>query len=273
VPDFFELPLKTLRDFWAADDAVWGFWARWYAGMLNGTPMDWEVQKAVALIEPEVWEEGPKAVAERIRGIEDEFYSLPELDEAQLASTVERIISQPVLFRDAAEAAGLKIEATIAAYKADFANGLPEGFEAFEKLPPVYSNVAQIIDQGIGADEIERLRAEIKHLHSVIGELKRDLRDAREQLRDKRLNAVEVAQMRTFGERLQTTLACITSVGALGMSTALFFGYGKEDLNYEGLKQQIEGLSVEMAEIEPHPEFNEPEETLKGPKFVKPPSK
>ena len=70
VPDFFELPLKTLRDFWTADDAVWGFWARWYAGMLNGTPMDWKVQEAVALIKPEVWEEGADAVAERIRGIE-----------------------------------------------------------------------------------------------------------------------------------------------------------------------------------------------------------
>lgn len=265
--------LSALRAYWLKNSAIWGFWERWYDGMLNGQPLPWDFQEAVALIPDDVWEAGAEAVAKRIKEIEDEFYSLPDLDEAQLASTVERIISQPVLFRDAAEAAGLKIEATIAAYKADFANGLPEGFEAFEKLPPVYSNVAQIIDQGIGADEIERLRAEIKHLHSVIGELKRDLRDAREQLRDKRLNAVEVAQMRTFGERLQTTLACITSVGALGMSTALFFGYGKEDLNYEGLKQQIEGLSVEMAEIEPHPEFNEPEETLKGPKFVKPPSK
>jgi hypothetical protein len=51
--------------------------------MLDGEPLDWDLQRAVALIEDEVWQAGPEAVAERIRDIEAAFIveKLPQAEE------------------------------------------------------------------------------------------------------------------------------------------------------------------------------------------------
>ena len=48
----------------------WAFWRKWYQGFLNGTHLDWELQRRVALIEENIWEAGPKAVAAEIARIE-----------------------------------------------------------------------------------------------------------------------------------------------------------------------------------------------------------
>ncbi|MEO1343698.1 MAG: hypothetical protein AAFV74_06055 [Pseudomonadota bacterium] len=48
----------------------WDFWRRWYRGFLNGDHLDWELQRRVALIEENIWEAGPKAVAAEIARIE-----------------------------------------------------------------------------------------------------------------------------------------------------------------------------------------------------------
>lgn len=61
-----------LRKF-LASDPVWGFWARWYDGMLKGEPLPWDLQQAVALIPDEDWAEGPERIAEKIREIEQLF--------------------------------------------------------------------------------------------------------------------------------------------------------------------------------------------------------
>ena len=44
----------------------WSFWREWYQGFLDGKPLDWEIQRRVALIHDEIWEQGPEAVAEEI---------------------------------------------------------------------------------------------------------------------------------------------------------------------------------------------------------------
>jgi hypothetical protein len=49
------------------------FWRNWYRGFLDGAPLDWELQKRVALIPNDVWEQGNGAVAEAIREIEAEY--------------------------------------------------------------------------------------------------------------------------------------------------------------------------------------------------------
>ena len=49
---------------------VWDFWERWYDGFLNGTPLDWELQLAVASLPDEDWEKGSKWIAEKIAEIE-----------------------------------------------------------------------------------------------------------------------------------------------------------------------------------------------------------
>jgi hypothetical protein len=83
IPPWFEPARESLIDAWTSEPAVWGFWARWYQGMLDGEPLDWDLQRAVALIDDAVWTAGPEAVAERIRDIEAEFIveRLPQAEE------------------------------------------------------------------------------------------------------------------------------------------------------------------------------------------------
>lgn len=56
-----------LTAFFDTDPQVWSFWKRWLDGMRAGQPMDWKLQEQIALIDDEIWEAGPKAVAKEIR--------------------------------------------------------------------------------------------------------------------------------------------------------------------------------------------------------------
>ncbi|MBO6789678.1 MAG: hypothetical protein JJ894_03990 [Dinoroseobacter sp.] len=73
-PDESEAP--ELAQGWASfrdtyeQDPVWGFWVKWYAAMWHGTPLDWALQTQIALIDNAIWEQGPEAVADKIREIE-----------------------------------------------------------------------------------------------------------------------------------------------------------------------------------------------------------
>ncbi|MCE8508147.1 hypothetical protein KBY28_06770 [Ruegeria pomeroyi] len=49
------------------------FWHSWYQGFLDGKPLDWELQRRVALIDDAIWEAGPEAVAQEIARIERLF--------------------------------------------------------------------------------------------------------------------------------------------------------------------------------------------------------
>ena len=206
----------------------------------------------MALIPDEDWEAGPERVAARIAEIEADFRDEP-LDQDALRSHSEQLVQQPDVFADAAESTGNQITEEIARYKAEApANVLPDGFAAFELLPDVYGQIATVLRlHDPGAAQVEKLQAEINRLHGIIAELRRDLEDARFRLETaERMNALEAAQMRTWGEKLQTTLTNVTLVGALGMSMLTFFGMKAEDLRYEGLKEQLQGLSQEMREYE-----------------------
>ena len=58
---------------------VWAFWLGWYQGFLVGEPLDWELQRRVALIENMIWESGPGAVAAEIAAIEAKFHLEQEI--------------------------------------------------------------------------------------------------------------------------------------------------------------------------------------------------
>ena len=65
---------KNLRAHWRADDADWSFWIEWYEGILNGTPMDWDLIFDIATkVTEQEWEAGQAVVAERIKEIQSEF--------------------------------------------------------------------------------------------------------------------------------------------------------------------------------------------------------
>lgn len=56
---------------WAGKNGA--FWREWYQGFLDGKPLDWELQRRVALINDAIWEAGPEAVAEEIEKIRAKF--------------------------------------------------------------------------------------------------------------------------------------------------------------------------------------------------------
>ncbi|MDB9857213.1 hypothetical protein OAC63_02355 [Amylibacter sp.] len=56
---------------WAGKNGA--FWREWYQGFLDGKPLDWELQRRVALIDDAIWKAGPEAVAEEIEKIRAKF--------------------------------------------------------------------------------------------------------------------------------------------------------------------------------------------------------
>ena len=51
------------------DGRDWSFWREWYQSFLKGKPLDWELQRRVALVDNAIWEAGPQATAEEIEKI------------------------------------------------------------------------------------------------------------------------------------------------------------------------------------------------------------
>lgn len=89
LPEGLRYGLERLCAFWDAQPEAWRFWREWYQGMLDGQPMDWELQKRVALIPDADWEKGPEHIARRIEEIRARF----EL-EAEIAALKETLGSQ-----------------------------------------------------------------------------------------------------------------------------------------------------------------------------------
>ncbi|MFA9232435.1 MAG: hypothetical protein ACEQSU_17115 [Microgenomates group bacterium] len=56
----------------------WGFWEKWWAAIVAGDPLSWDLQRDIALIPDDVWEAGPKAVAAAIAAIEVRYERLAE---------------------------------------------------------------------------------------------------------------------------------------------------------------------------------------------------
>lgn len=64
-------------------DPRFDFFKRWYDGMVRGAPLEWKLQRRVALIPPETWQAGADAVAEAIAKIEAAW----EAEQAEVASS------------------------------------------------------------------------------------------------------------------------------------------------------------------------------------------
>ncbi|MEM9434802.1 MAG: hypothetical protein AAGA12_12840 [Pseudomonadota bacterium] len=59
------------------------FWVEWYQSFVDSSPMDWELQRRVALIDDEIWKAGAKAVAKEIQRIQAEYLieKTPQVEE------------------------------------------------------------------------------------------------------------------------------------------------------------------------------------------------
>ena len=72
-PDWLVPALDATRLYWQADPGLWSFWQRWYDAAVAGTPLNWEMQRDIALIADEDWQAGPERVAGRIAEIEASY--------------------------------------------------------------------------------------------------------------------------------------------------------------------------------------------------------
>ncbi len=85
------------------NDPEWAFWRRWYRSMRDGQPMDWDMQREIALIPDEDWKKGPEHIAGLIAEIEARYLT----DSTPLAEQVvwtaeDRLAVEPIPLGDAA---------------------------------------------------------------------------------------------------------------------------------------------------------------------------
>ncbi|WP_405110413.1 hypothetical protein L0Z65_02360 [Phaeobacter sp. BS52] len=64
---------EILRNMAQAPNSPWVFWREWYQGFLDGKPLDWELQRRIALINGATWDAGPEAVAAEIDRIRSRY--------------------------------------------------------------------------------------------------------------------------------------------------------------------------------------------------------
>lgn len=70
--------LTTWREIKSADTGPsWSFWIDWYQALLDGRPQKWQLLEQIALIDPNVWDAGPHAVALQIE-VYQRIFSLKE---------------------------------------------------------------------------------------------------------------------------------------------------------------------------------------------------
>jgi hypothetical protein len=71
APDWFTKADRETRAIWAKDPLTWAFWEKWWDGVISGDmPFPPELLRDVALIEDDIWQAGPEAVAQAIARIE-----------------------------------------------------------------------------------------------------------------------------------------------------------------------------------------------------------
>lgn len=72
LPDwFYEAEMESLEHMAGEFGSPNSFWHRWWSAIKNGEPLDWDLQRDIALIPDEVWQKGPQRVMAEIEKIEE----------------------------------------------------------------------------------------------------------------------------------------------------------------------------------------------------------
>ncbi|MEQ5871282.1 hypothetical protein J4E08_15455 [Sagittula sp. NFXS13] len=108
-------------------DPRFDFFARWYNGMLLGTPLDWSLQERVALIRKDTWDAGIDDVAKAIAKIERAFRTeVGPRPVVNAAGLVDIEMDQSIGREPLAFACGQVDVALLTALASDAGNGLSE---------------------------------------------------------------------------------------------------------------------------------------------------
>ena len=119
-PLFFEEDHGRLME-WLEAEPGFAFWGRWYRAVEAGQPMNWDMQREIALIPDDIWEAGAGAVSEEIERIEANYFEkvLPqaeriERDEDTGKYSVSTIMVDPdVLLENALKQAEFALDAAL----------------------------------------------------------------------------------------------------------------------------------------------------------------
>ncbi|TRD21697.1 hypothetical protein [Palleronia caenipelagi] len=163
----------------AQSDPIWSFWARWYDGFLRGEPLDWELQKQIALIPDNDWAKGPAHIARLIEKIEAKArpVAVPDLPAEMIRTHVQNLLASPEFSARTSELAADTVKAQLDLLRNETGwNQLPEELRHLEAVTHHFRNLAtHLRAQEDEAAKIEALTKEIKALNARIALLERDL--------------------------------------------------------------------------------------------------
>ncbi|MDA5092489.1 hypothetical protein O2N63_00100 [Aliiroseovarius sp. KMU-50] len=129
---------ELFAPFNSAHKGAFNFWADWYQGFLDGKPLDWELQRRVALIPDEDWENGPEHIAQKIEEIKAAYLAekLPVAEDLAFDQdtctfhTVPRVMAKP----DLLGATLSQVEDALEDVMENYSNGINERSTEFKKL-------------------------------------------------------------------------------------------------------------------------------------------
>lgn len=147
----------------------WQFWRDWYQGFLDGKPLDWNLQRAVALIPDADWEKGPAHIAGVIEEIRKKYDRKP-IDPAKLHKQVAQLIAHPEATQMTANGLARQIDDAITQFMKDAAcNSLPDEFTVLERLPALLRAISKTVV--LAKDNSEREKALEKQIQVLAAEI------------------------------------------------------------------------------------------------------
>lgn len=275
-PKKWDDALDGLGEFFSSSKVKWSYWQRWYEGMLNGEPLPWDLQRDIALIDNEIWEAGPDAIAEEIARIEEEFYGRDPLDEADTKAQVQKLLASHL--KSGVEARGLSslISMALNAYRREISNALPDELEPLEQLPSILDHIALILAGDTPATEQEaQLYSLIQDMARTINALNRRLGRANAATKAAEAKIKDQAARKLFADAFYTNAGAgfgklISSPllwGPVIAGGAIFLGAGSE-----AATDKLAWLCSEVVFPENPDAIRSPAPTnIEGAKFVKPP--
>lgn len=152
------------------------FWRKWYQGFLDGTPLDWGLQKEIALIADVDWEKGPEWIAGLIEEIRKKYDRKP-LDPEQIKEQAGRLIVQPETTALVTTSVADQIDEAIEQYFAEAkVNQLPEALEPLHRLPPLLRAIAEASKTD---ERVAELEAQIEEMVATVAALTSALEKAK----------------------------------------------------------------------------------------------
>mgnify|MGYP001795576742 CR=1 FL=1 len=214
LPEGLDGALAELQSFWAKNPQTWDFWARWYAGMLAGTPLPWDLQEAVALIADEDWDAGPERVAKRIREIEDDFADATSPTDRSRRQA-ERLLSRAAMNALTAQESAKLFQSAVSS------NSLPPEFDAFRATPAILFAMAASLQTH--AERVAGLESDLQTSEQSVHALAQkvaELEDNIEALTRELERAKGKSKRELFGEVAVSTSAKILTTAFWGATIA-----------------------------------------------------